>query len=137
MTFSDVFTLVYLHILQTTRRSKSRLSNVGSMTQKSDRILIASIRNLGRCPCPRCLIPLDRVAKMGMRRDMTQRRTLARIDDVKWRNRVERAREKIYEMGYVVDSTVVEDLLQEDSLVPTAVYVFSFLRGLISILMLC
>jgi hypothetical protein len=68
---------------------------------------------------------------------MTQRRTLARVDDVKRRNLVERAREKIYEMGYVVDSTVVEDLLQEDSLVPTAVYAFFFIRGLISMLMLC
>jgi hypothetical protein len=65
---------------------------------------------------------------MGMRQDMTQRRTLARVDDVKRRNRVERAREKIYEMGYVVDSMVVEDLLQEDSLVPTAVHAFSFIR---------
>ena len=99
-----------------------------SITQFFHRILIASIRNLGRCPCPRCLILLDRVAKMGMRQDMTQRRTLARVDDVKRRNHVERAREKIYEMGYVVDSTVVEDLLQEDSLVPTAVYAFSFIR---------
>ena len=58
---------------------------------------------------------------MGMRRDTAQRKTLARIDDVKWRNRVEMACEKIYEKGYVVDSMVVEDLLQEDSLVPTAV----------------
>ena len=99
-----------------------------SITQYFHRILIASIRNLGRCPCPRCLIPLDRVTKMGMRQDMAQRRTLARIDDVKRRNRVETAREKIYEKGYVVGSRVVEDLLQEDSLVPTAVCAFSFLQ---------
>jgi hypothetical protein len=97
-----------------------------STTQNFHRILIASIRNLGRCPCPRCLITLDRVANVGMRRDMAQRRTLARIDDVKWRNLVEKAREKIYEKGYVVDSTVVEDFLQEHSLVPTVVCAFSF-----------
>jgi hypothetical protein len=59
-----------------------------------------------------------------MRRDMTQRRTLARIDDVKWRNLVKKAREKIYEKGYVVDSRAVEDFLQEHSLVPTAVCAF-------------
>lgn len=99
--------------------------SVSDITQKFHRILIASIRNLGRCPCPRCLIPLDRVANMGMRRDMAQRRTLARIDDVKRRDRIETAREKIYEKGYVVDSRAVEDLLQEDSLVPTAVRAFS------------
>ncbi|KAF8229922.1 hypothetical protein L208DRAFT_1284456 [Tricholoma matsutake] len=51
---------------------------------------------------------------------MTQCRTLTQIDDVKWRNCVEMVRKKIYEQGYVVDSTAVEDLLQEDSLVPTA-----------------
>ncbi|KAF8218466.1 hypothetical protein L208DRAFT_1351176, partial [Tricholoma matsutake] len=85
-----------------------------------EKILIASIRNLGRCPCPHCLIPLDRVANMGMCRDMAQRRTLAWIDHVKRHNHVETAREKIYEKGYVVDSKAVEALLQEDSLVPTA-----------------
>jgi hypothetical protein len=95
--------------------------SLSDATQKFHRILIASIRNLGRCPCPRCLIPLDRVANMGMRRDMAQRGTLARMDDVKRRARIETAREKIYEKGYVVDSRAVEDLLQEDSLVPTAV----------------
>jgi hypothetical protein len=108
-----------------------------SIAENFHRILIASIRNLGRCPCPRCLIPLDRVANLGMRRDMAQRRTLARIDNVKRRNRVEMAREKIYKNGYVVDSTAVEALLQEDSLVPTAVRAFSFLRRLISMFMLC
>ncbi|KAF8227786.1 hypothetical protein L208DRAFT_1051980, partial [Tricholoma matsutake] len=41
-------------------------------------------------------------------------------DDAKWRNHVETVHKKIYDQGYVVDSTAVEDLLQEDSLVPTA-----------------
>jgi hypothetical protein len=58
---------------------------------------------------------------------MAQRRTLTQIDDVKWHTRVEMAHQKIYEKGYVVDSRAVEDLLQEDSLVPTAVYDFSTL----------
>ena len=40
---------------------------------------------------------------------------------MKWRNCVEMAHEKIYEKGYVIDSKVVEALLQEDSLVPTVV----------------
>ena len=86
---------------------------------------MASIHNLGWCPCPHCLIPLDRVANMGMCRDLAQHKTLARIDDVKRRNHVDTAREKIYEDGYVVDSMVVENLLQEESLVLTAVCTFS------------
>ena len=96
-----------------------------SIAQMSHRILIASICNLGRSPCPRCLMPLDHVANVGMHRDMAQRRTLTRIDDMKRHNHVEMACKKIYEKGYVVDSTAVEDLLQEDSLVPTAVCPFS------------
>jgi hypothetical protein len=85
------------------------------------RIIIASIRNLGRCPCPRCLVPLDRAANMGMQRDMTQRKILARVDDVNRRNRVKVAREHIYEKNSGINSKGVENLLQETSLVPTAV----------------
>jgi hypothetical protein len=58
---------------------------------------------------------------MGKRRDMTQRETLARVDDVSRRNRVASAREIIYEKNYAVDSDPVENLLKVDSLVPTAV----------------
>ena len=90
-------------------------------THTCHRILLACIRNLGRCPCPRCLIPLDRVANMGMSRDMTQRVTLARTDDIKRRNRIEAVHEIIYVKNYMINSKAVERLLQEDSLVPTVV----------------
>ena len=84
MAFGVTFTLVYLHILQTTRRSKPRLFwMLVSLAQSFERILIASICNLGQCPCPCCLIPLDHVANMGMHQDMAQCRTLARVDNVK------------------------------------------------------
>lgn len=62
-----------------------------SYTQMHLRILLAGIRNLGRCPCPRCLIPMDRVHNMGRPRDMMQRKSLVRIDNVQRRNRVEAA----------------------------------------------
>jgi hypothetical protein len=52
---------------------------------------------------------------------MTQCETLARADDVSRRNRVASAREIIYEKNYAVDSKAVDNLLQVDSLVPTAV----------------
>jgi hypothetical protein len=58
---------------------------------------------------------------MGMRRDMTQRISLARIDDVKRRSRVGAARAAIYSENNAIDSTAVENLLKEESLVPTAV----------------
>jgi hypothetical protein len=85
------------------------------------RILLAGIRNLGRCPCPRCLIPLDRVHNMGMCEDMAQRKSLARIDDIGRHRRLGAAREAIYIANSAVDGVAVENLLKEDSLVPTAV----------------
>jgi hypothetical protein len=112
----------YPHIPPTIVRSTYHpVKHLDLDTQIYRRILIGSIRNLGRCPCPRCLIPLDRVVNMGQHRDMTQRETLARVDDVSRRNRVASAREIIYEKNYAVDSKAVDNLLQVDSLVPTAV----------------
>ena len=61
---------------------------------------------------------------MGMRRDMKQHVSLAWADDVKRRNLIQAAREAIYLKNYAVDSDVVEKLLREESLVPTAVCVF-------------
>jgi hypothetical protein len=66
---------------------------------------------------------------MGMHRDMVQRETLARVDDLSRRNRVASAREIIYEKKYAVDSKAVENILQIDSLVPTAVCGRLFLNG--------
>jgi len=82
---------------------------------------LANIRNLGHYPCPRCLIPKDRVNNMGKQRDIRQRETLARLDDVDHRHRVSVARDLIYEKNYAVDSAAVKRLLGKDSLVPTAV----------------
>ena len=57
---------------------------------------------------------------------MAQRVTLARVDDVSRRNRVAAARESIYNKNYAISSVVVENLLREDSLVPTAVCIFPY-----------
>lgn len=67
---------------------------------------------------------MDRVHNMGMPRDMTQRKSLMRIDNVQRRSRVEAAREAIYVKNFGIDSVVVENLLKEDSLVPAAVSIF-------------
>jgi len=87
----------------------------------SYRILLASIRNLGTCPCPRCLIPLSRVHNLGMPRDMAQRFTMARIDNNTRQGKVTAARRLVYEKGYIVSSAAIEGLLKDESLVPTAV----------------
>jgi hypothetical protein len=66
---------------------------------------------------------------MGMQRDMTQRKTLARIDDANRRYHVKVAREHIYEKNNGINSKGVQNLLQETSLVPTTVFT-SLLLGI-------
>lgn len=82
---------------------------------------MASIRNLGDCPCPRCKIKLSKVHNLGMPMDRTQRRTQARFDDDIRRQKISEAREHIYEEGYIVNSAEIERQLKPESLVPTAV----------------
>ncbi|KIJ57457.1 hypothetical protein HYDPIDRAFT_64582, partial [Hydnomerulius pinastri MD-312] len=84
-----------------------------------EKVLLASIRNLGKCPCPRCTIPMSRVHNLGMTRDTNERETLARIDDCVRQHKIKIARTHIYESGLGVHSDAVEGLLKDQSLVPT------------------
>lgn len=60
-----------------------------------------------------------------MPRDMAQRVTMARIDDKARQGKVMSARRLIYDRGYIVTSTAIEGFLKDESLVPTAVCLFS------------
>jgi hypothetical protein len=88
------------------------------------RVLLASIRNKGQCPCPRCLIPMSHMQNLGMPRDIKQRETFARVDDEIRRGKVETARDIIYRQNYAVNGVAVEALLKEQSLMPTSVSLF-------------
>lgn len=72
---------------------------------------------------------MNRVANMGRPRDMKQRKTLARNDDVTWRNRVKAARDIIYKNNKAVNSSAVERLLLEHSVVPSMVQCLFVDRG--------
>jgi hypothetical protein len=85
------------------------------------RVLLASIRSKGACPCPRCLIPLSRIQNLGMKLDMKQRCTLARMDDENRRSKINTARDIIYNKNFAINSKYVEALLKQESLVPTDV----------------
>ena len=43
------------------------------ISETYSRVLAASIRNLGNCPCPRCHIKLSDIHKLGMKNDRAQR----------------------------------------------------------------
>jgi hypothetical protein len=56
-----------------------------------------------------------------MKRDMAQRVSLARTDDLSHQSKVTAARNLIYDRNYAVDSAPVERLLKDESLVPATV----------------
>jgi|SRR5882762_1498976 hypothetical protein len=96
-------------------------SHFRGFISKKNRIILASIRKMGYCPCPRCLIPKDRIRNLGMARDRQQRLTLARVDDETKRFVIANSRRLIYERNYAVDSSALERILKDQSLVPTSV----------------
>lgn len=85
------------------------------------RVLLASIRDKGRCPCPRCLIPLTKVHNLGTVADMKQRQRLERVDNFTRRDKVKKARSIIYNQNYAVNNDASEELLKDESLVSTEV----------------
>ncbi|KZS91947.1 hypothetical protein SISNIDRAFT_413425, partial [Sistotremastrum niveocremeum HHB9708] len=80
---------------------------------------IASIRDMGGCPCPRCLIRLSEVPQMGTQLDKRKRLTMARVDSERRVGHVTSARDLIYIHGLGVNSERVNALLKDESLVPT------------------
>ncbi|KAG8933829.1 hypothetical protein FRC01_006874 [Tulasnella sp. 417] len=85
-----------------------------------EKVLLATIRNLGDCPCPRCLIRKRDIYKIGTTADQEHRKSRARTDDEARQRRVDLARGFVYgEQRVPVNSVAVENLLKERSEVPT------------------
>ncbi|KAJ8494675.1 hypothetical protein ONZ51_g2145 [Trametes cubensis] len=84
-----------------------------------EKVLIATVRDKGRCPCPRCLVTFDQVPNLGEDDDTTLRSASQRAPSAVQQQSIQDARELIYRDGYVVNSERVEALLQPTSLVPT------------------
>ncbi|TFY53731.1 hypothetical protein EVG20_g9986 [Dentipellis fragilis] len=83
-----------------------------------EKVLIATIRDMGGCPCPRCLVKKECLGNLGTSKDI-ERIALTRKDDQAFRCKVSDARKLIYKDGYVVNSDAVDKLLKPESLVPT------------------
>ena len=85
----------------------------------SGRVLIANIKNLGQCPCPRCTIKLNEVQGLGKPTDI-RRRADVRKPTGKLFRAVKKARKAIYK-GYKVSGTHVDKLLGGVSRAPNTV----------------
>ncbi|KAJ3752589.1 hypothetical protein EV360DRAFT_97363 [Lentinula raphanica] len=81
-----------------------------------EKVLLATIRDLGNCPCPQCLCPKASLDQMGTRRDLALRKNTARTFLI---GRVKKARDYIYRKGYGIRSARIEELLKATSSVPT------------------
>jgi len=93
------------------------------------RVLLATIRYLGSCPCPRCFIKKEYISGLGTKVD-DQRRANLRIDTERRQSKVENSRTWIFDSGRGINSTWVNNLLQEDSWTPTRV-------GSVEVLFVC
>src|SRR6267154_3466186 len=88
------------------------------LVETINRVLLATVRNNGNCPCPRCLVKKEDISKLGQVRDMQNRLSRARsyVGDL-----ITRARDFIYKLGLNVAGAAVERLLFEHSWAPTTV----------------
>ncbi|EJD46295.1 hypothetical protein AURDEDRAFT_49043, partial [Auricularia subglabra TFB-10046 SS5] len=82
-----------------------------------EKVLIATIRDGGGCPCPRCLVPKAELCNMGTLEDLDARANQGRIDDLARRAKVKRARAYLRK-GFAPNYTAIEKELKAESYVP-------------------
>jgi hypothetical protein len=94
----------------------------------SSRVLIATMKDMGSCACPRCLTPKSLFSCLGLLKDMKSRMSKIRVYAM---DKVVRAREFIYDWGNTVGGVKIEHALGEGSWVPTVVSVNGFSQFMI------
>lgn len=89
----------------------------------SHRVLLATIKYLGGCPCPRCKITKAEIPDMGTKKDMRKRQNVhnVRVDSSWFQQKIEMVRSWIFEKGYSITSKAVDTIMKPESLVPTRV----------------
>jgi hypothetical protein len=84
------------------------------------RVLLASIKSLGRCPCPRCFVEKENIGTLGTMVDR-QRRNNIRKDSEARQSMIARVRGWIFEQGRSLTGPVLKRALGSTSSVPTVV----------------
>lgn len=85
------------------------------------RVLLATIRDLGGCPCPLCLVTRDQIRLLGLPTDTKIRTEKCRVDDEARQRKVNIAQKLIYKDGFVPGNERGEYFLKAESLVATKV----------------
>ncbi|KAJ3002922.1 hypothetical protein NUW54_g5587 [Trametes sanguinea] len=81
-------------------------------------VLLTAIKNLGKCPCPRCLVPMSKICASGTKPDLVLRRVHQRVDGRALQDDIRRAREWLFTQGLSVTSTHIKRVLDSRSLIP-------------------
>ncbi|KAL1937168.1 hypothetical protein VTO73DRAFT_14510 [Trametes versicolor] len=79
-----------------------------------EKALLTAIKNLGRCPCSRCLVKLKDIADSRSTADNIPKRT----DTVAWRTKIKRTRKWLFTRGLTMTSKRIRDVLDARSLIP-------------------
>jgi hypothetical protein len=85
------------------------------------RVLLATIRDKGICPCPRCLTPKSKMDQTGAKRDSQFREENVRKYLLDY---VCAARDAIYKNAFAIGGAIIDRLLKPTSSVPTLVSLF-------------
>lgn len=85
------------------------------------RVLLACIKQLGKCPCPTCLVSKEDIHHLGNKRDAQTRSRHKRTDDHVYRSKIKVARDHIYLKGGLLNGSWLNELLNNESIVPTQV----------------
>ncbi|KAF7292067.1 hypothetical protein MIND_01232800 [Mycena indigotica] len=83
-----------------------------------EKVLLATICSLSRCPCPRCLLTADQFNQLGTVNDNKRQAKLHRVDDHRHRGLVRRARAKVYDKNLAPYGAAVKRILGPESYVP-------------------
>ncbi|TFY50777.1 hypothetical protein EVJ58_g10894, partial [Rhodofomes roseus] len=83
-----------------------------------EKILLACIRYLAECPCPRCYVKKSDMRLMGTSRDLKQRQDHSRIDTEPIQYDIKATRSWIFKDGYKPNSKRIDKVLQSRSLLP-------------------
>lgn len=84
-----------------------------------EKVLLACLKFLGGCPCPRCLIKKDEISMLGTKADRNLRSKRARVDNNRFWFVVKKVWEWLFVKGLNIASAAVKRLLMPESLVPT------------------
>ena len=107
----------YLLILLTIQKSELNSFLYRSLLTVP-RVLLATIRDNGLCPCPRCLMPKTHLDRTGWVHDLNFRTNNVRQY---LHAKVQAAQSFIYQLGHAVAGARVDGLLKLTSSVPTLV----------------